>query len=271
MKIALTGATGLVGRALANGLRAAGHDVTALSRPTFDLAGPIPSLAGHDALIHAGFAHIPGKYRGGEGDDPATFTKLNVDGSLNLFARARRDGVTRILFLSSRAVYGAYPPGTPLHEKLPPRPDTLYGQVKWAVEQALPNYAPHTISLRATGIYGPGPGHKWSALFNDFRAGRPIPPRVATELHADDLTQAANIGLTLPGHHRLNVSDLMLDRHDLLREIARLTQCPHPLPYRADPTQISAMDTTQLRATGWHPGGWPKLIATLPALLPSSL
>lgn len=270
MKIALTGATGLVGRALHAGLTRAGHEVTALSRPLFDLGKPPPPLSGHHALIHAGFYHEPGKYRGGEGNDPKTFTRLNVDGTLALLNQAKRDGITTILFLSSRAVYGDYPPGTRLDETMPPRPDTLYGQVKWTIEQALPDFAPNTASLRATGIYGPGENHKWTQLFADFLNGKPITPRVATELHADDVTQAAQILLTQHGHHRLNASDLLLDRHDLLTKVAHLTGCPHPPPPRADASQVSEMNTTALRALGWIPGGTQLLKTSLPALLPPS-
>lgn len=267
MKIALTGASGLVGRFIAQGVRQAGHTVTPLTRPGFDLGAPPPPLAGHDALIHAGFAHVPGKYRGGEGDDPETFRRLNVDGTLRLLARARADGVAHLVFLSSRAVYGAYPPGTTLHEDLPPRPDTLYGEVKRVIEQALPDFAPHTASLRATGVYGPGAGHKWGGLFADFLRGVPIAPRVATEVHGADLAQAAMLALRAGGHRVLNVSDLVLDRHDLLAEVAQRTGCAHPLPPRAGADTLSAMDCTRLRGLGWQPGGWPLLRRALDAML----
>jgi len=280
MKIALTGGTGLVGRFLAEAARAAGHQVTLLSRSPppdglrYDLAGEVPDLAGHDALIHAAFQHEPGRYRGGEGTDPVGFLAANRDGSLRLFAAARAAGLARALFLSTRAVYGDHPAGTVLTEGLELRPDTLYGQMKADVEQGLaalssPNFS--TASLRATGVYGPGPGHKWTGLFADFRAGRPIAPRVATEVHGDDLAAAALLLLEAPAEalapQAFNVSDLTLDLHDLLAEVARLTGCAAPLPPRADAARVSAMDCTRLRALGWQPGGWPRLRASLPAML----
>lgn len=275
MKIALTGASGLVGRFLLAGLRAAGHQVVTLGRRgadiTFDLAGPPPDLSGADALVHAGLAHLPGKYRGGEGDDPERFTRLNRDGSLRLMTAAARAGVPRLAFLSTRAVYGAYPPGTALTEDLTPKPDTLYGAVKLSVEQELPALAPHTISLRATGVYGAGPDHKWSGLFRDYLRGAPVTPRVATEVHGHDLCTALVCALDAPGHHLLNVSDLLLDRHDLLAEVARLTDCPHPLPRRADAAQVSAMTCDRLRALGWRPGGTALLHRSLPAMLPGAV
>src|SRR5690606_5461972 len=127
MRVALTGATGLVGFPIAAALSTAGHEVTAvgrsapegLARLAFGLGGPVPPLAGIDALVHAAFHHLPGRYRGGEGEDPAGFRARNLDGSLALFAAAKAAGVRRILFLSSRAVFGGWPPGTRLAEDLP--------------------------------------------------------------------------------------------------------------------------------------------------------
>jgi len=277
MKVALTGGTGLVGLFLADAARAAGHDVTLLSRNPppggmhYDLLGEVPDLTGHDALIHAAFQHAPGRYRGGEGTDPEGFLAANRDGSLRLFAAARQAGVARALFLSTRAVYGDHPAGTVLTEELELRPDTLYGQMKADVEQGLaalssPTFS--TASLRATGVYGPGPNHKWTDLFRNFHAGRAIPPRVATEVHGDDLAAAALLLLEAPTTGlAFNISDLTLDLHDLLAEVARLTGCTTPLPPRADAAKVSAMDCTRLRALGWRPGGWPLLRASLPAML----
>ena len=46
-------------------------------------------------LVHAALEHVPGRYRGGEGDDPPRFWQLNVDGSVALLAAAREAGVAR--------------------------------------------------------------------------------------------------------------------------------------------------------------------------------
>ncbi len=246
MRVAITGGTGLVGRFIVDAAWAAGHEVTL---PRFRLGDAV--TLDHDALIHCAFAHAPGKYRGGEGDDPDGFRRANVDGSLRLFDGFRG----RIVFLSTRAVYGDYPAGTTLREDMPLRPDTLYGQVKAEVE-------PHaTVSLRATGVYGEGAGHKWETLLADHLAGRPIAPRVATEVHGADLAQAAMIVLER-GEGAYNVSDLLLDRHDLLAELGGTP------PKRSD-AKVSEMDCTRLRDLGWQPGGWERLRASLPQMLQS--
>jgi len=281
VKIALTGASGLVGRFVLRGLASRGHEVVALGRRPVDGAewrgwrlGGRATFDGCDALVHAAFSHLPGRYRGGEGDDPEGFLARNRDGSLRLFKEARAAGLGRIVFLSSRAVYGDYPPGTELAEDFLPRPDTLYGEMKWAAEQGLsalagPGFA--TASLRATGIYGPGPDHKWRELFNEFFAGRPIAPRVATELHGDDLAAAVVLLLEVPEAalepRSFNASDITLDRRDLLERVVRITGQEGALPERADAGRVSAMRCDRLRALGWRPGGFEALDVALRAML----
>lgn len=271
MKLALTGAGGLVGGFLADGLRARGHAITTLGRRgadlPFALGGPAPDFSGHDALIHAALDHVPGAYRGGEGDDPERFVARNRDGSIALLKAARAAGVGRIVFLSSRAVYGPQPPGAVLSEGTPPRPDTLYGEVKLACERWLEGCGVPAVSLRATGVYGPGPGHKWDGLFADYLAGRPIAPRVGTEVHGADLAAAVALVLSA-GDGVYNVSDLLLDRRDLLALVQARTGCPHPLPARADAAAFNPMDTTRLRALGWEPGGLARLERTVAEWFP---
>ncbi|AKO99733.1 UDP-glucose 4-epimerase (plasmid) [Marinovum algicola DG 898] len=267
MKIALTGATGLVGRFIASEITSAGDCLLPLSRPGYHL-GARPDLAGCDALVHCAFAHVPGRYRGGEGDDPEGFVRANLDGSRALFEAARQAAVRRVIFVSSRAVYGGHPPGTELSEALPPRPDTLYGQVKWQAEQALADMASESFRpavLRATGVYGPGPAHKWQRLFAEFHAGQEIAPRRSTELHGADLARALRLLLASDATGPFNASDILLDRHDLLTRVARLTGTRHKPPAPSDAV-VSVMRCDRLHALGWRPSGFSGLAAALPAM-----
>ncbi len=222
------------------------------------------AFAGADHFIHAAFDHLAGRYRGGEGDDPAGFRRRNIDGSNALFDRAREAGVARALFLSSRAVYGTQPPGAPLTEETKPHPDTLYGEAKLAVERHLaaldaPSFA--TASLRVTGVYGPAGPHrddKWTPLIRDWLAGGTIPPRAGSEVHGADVARAVEILLEAAiGGHVFNVSDVVVDHGDVLAVAQQATGCPHPLPACADETRLNVMDTGKLRALGWAPGGRP--------------
>ena len=121
MRVALTGATGYVGGFILGDLLRRGVQVAALTRqrPQSDSApvdwirGDLSNsaaltelLAGADALVHCAYSHVPGRYRGGEGDDRHGFWRTNLLGSVALFEQARAAGVGRVVFLSSRAVYG---------------------------------------------------------------------------------------------------------------------------------------------------------------------
>lgn len=274
MKIALTGASGIAGEALLRGL--AGHEITVLGRNpvpghphlAWHLGAPTPDLGRFDALIHAAFAHAPGRYRGGEGDDPQGFRAANLDGTCRLFEDCARAGVGRVIFLSSRAVYDGLGPDTTLTEDRPPCPQSLYGQIKAEAERHLFSLPLQGIALRCTGLYGPGKANKWAPLFTDYLAGHPIEPRRGTELHVDDLASAVSLLLASDESGPVHASDMMLDRHDLLAAVRHLTGCPHDLPARSA-RAVNPLISDRLSALGWQPGGLDLLQATLPALLPS--
>ncbi|WP_163267841.1 NAD-dependent epimerase/dehydratase family protein [Chelativorans alearense] len=287
----VSGGTGYVGRFIVEALLAAGHAVTVLGRsapadgffsaPVRFLplslepaaASPAP-FKGADFLVHAAFDHVPGRYRGGEGNDPEAFRRRNLQGTVALFTAARDAGVRRAVFLSSRAVYGPRPPGTWLEEGDDARPDTLYGAVKLAAERMLEGLSDarfRGVSLRVTGVYGPaGPGHahKWAGLFADYLAGRAIDPRAGTEVHGRDVAAAVRLVLEkdAPAGPVLNVSDVLVDRRDILAIVKRETGAPHPLPGTADKEAVNAMRCERLSALGWRPGGMALLEETVARL-----
>ncbi len=269
----ITGASGLVGYPIACHLATRGHEVITLGRTALpDLShidwslGDEPQIPQVDVLIHAAFAHVPGRYRGGEGDDPTSFLRKNLDGTLRLFDAAQSTNA-RVIFTSSRAVYGDYPPGTALGEAMEPRPNTLYGKAKLKAERAL---AGQGISLRITGVYGdpvPGKPHKWTDLFNQFQQGEKIEPRISTEVHAHDVAKAVALLLNTKTDERVfNLSDFALDRRVLLETYSEITGVVGQLPDREDASCLNAMTTSRLRQLGWHPRGLVGLRETLETL-----
>lgn len=237
------------------------------------------ALQGVYHFVHAAFDHLPGRYRGGEGDDAEGFRRRNHLGTMALFRAAKKCGVRRAVFLSSRAVYGAQPAGAILTEKTEPSPDTLYGEVKLATEHdtlAMADEGFEPVVLRITGVYGPagkGRRHKWADLFDNWRSGGSVVPRAGTEVHGDDV--AAAIALVLSTAERVSgevfdVSDILVDRRDLLEIAAGATAISHPLPPRADPASLHVMSSEKLRALGWRPGGQTKLHDFVRASLTSS-
>lgn len=287
----VTGGTGYVGRFIVERLLAGGWQVTVLgrtppgdgffSRPvafrSFDLATVASAAFGKgDVLVHCAFDHVPGRYRGGEGDDPEGFRRRNVAGSIALFDAARRAGVGRALFLSSRAVYGTQAPGAVLSEDMECRPDTLYGEAKLAVERALSEMASpafRTAALRVTGVYGPAgadAAHKWQGLIDDVRAGRPVAMRAGTEVHGEDVGQAAVVALGALADGSmaltLNVSDIVVDNADLVAILNAHLRRHSPVPARAEAAGLNVMATERLRALGWASGGVALLERTVKAL-----
>ncbi|EJC81161.1 nucleoside-diphosphate-sugar epimerase [Rhizobium leguminosarum bv. trifolii WSM2297] len=290
MKVLVSGGTGLVGRYVVEELLTAGYQVIVggrraphprlFSRPVeFAALSLDPDKDQIDIFddayffVHAAFNHVPGKYRGGEGDDPKTFHKLNLDGTVRLFEAAKRAGTRRCIFLSSRAAYGQHPEGTELTETMLAEPETLYGQVKLDAERALthlstPGFA--GVSLRATGIYGDLSPNKWDGLIADYLAGRPVVSRAGTELHGRDLGRAVRLMLetesTRISGEVFNVSDISVDTRDILSPIGRETGCRHLLPPAADKAALNPMSTAKIRALGWMPGGAPLFEETMQQL-----
>lgn len=283
-KIAVSGGTGYVGRFIVDHLLAQGHEMVVLGRNArtknlfvtpvehrFHALSDKPvdgSLFDDcDAFVHAAFHHVNGKYRGGEGGDPEGFRRMNHDGSMALFKTAKAVGVKRAIFLSSRAVYGTQPTGVALLEETTPHPDTLYGEVKLETERdlaALEDTGFLPIILRATGIYGVSEGssqHKWTKLFEDFENGKKNAPRIGSEVHGRDLAQAVALLLMsergrLNDRRIFNISDILLDRRDLLESYAHMRNLTGlELPETSDAKSFNQMDCTRLRKLGWKPRG----------------
>jgi UDP-glucose 4-epimerase len=280
VKVALTGASGLVGRFVVADLLARGCSVKAWTRgktlqPEVE---PIPGdlddqesmralCRGADLLIHAAFDHLPGRYRGGEGNDREGFVRRNLHGSLALLRIARAMGVAGAVVLSSRAALDGCSPGRH-DERTAPRPTTLYGEVKAALESFVEATGGHwpVTALRPTGIYGvttPIEASKWFDLLRNARCGRlPDADRAGSEVHGADLADAVWCLATAPDSagRVYNCSDLVVRTSDVLR----LAGIDTDLGSAAPPAVT--LDCTRLRALGWRPGGEVRLRAAVDAL-----
>lgn len=171
MKIAITGATGFLGRYITNRLLGAGHDCRCWYRQSSDrggfTTGPatltwLPGVlgdnaavaclvAGVDAVVHAGVHRPPhGVGHRAADNDPTAFAQTNILGSLALIQAAHEAGVARFIFISSCGVHDVIRDDRPLDEAHPRWPLTHYGASKAAVEMFVHSFGlPHRVDRSA--------------------------------------------------------------------------------------------------------------------------
>lgn len=116
-------------------------------------------------------------------ENPILTNDVNVAGSLSILEASRKNGVKRIVFASSAAVYGDEPT-LPKNEKSPVQPISPYGLEKLIVEKYMElysnQYGIECIALRYFNIYGPrqDPKSEYSGVISIFKdkvsKGEPI-------------------------------------------------------------------------------------------------
>jgi len=194
-KISITGATGLVGRALVAQLAALGRfEVLALTRqfPANRVTGAeyllveglssqtqwLGAMDGVHTVVHAAArVHVMHET---EADPLTVFRAVNVEGTLNLARQAAAAGVKRFVFISSVKVNGeSTRPGCAFTETDAPDPQDAYGLSKHEAEQGLRQIAADTgmevVIIRPPLVYGPGVKANFAALMHAVERGWPLP------------------------------------------------------------------------------------------------
>jgi nucleoside-diphosphate-sugar epimerase len=226
MQIAITGATGFLGRYLVAQLGRTKNRCRCWYRPASDrsdmalpedqldwVAGELGDpesthalVEGCDAVVHSALYHPAGGFMGGEGD-LIDFAQKNIIGSLMLMEAARRAGVKRFIFISTCAVHDKILHDRWLDESHPLWPKSHYGAHKAALEKFVHSYGLGQgwpiCALRPTGIYGlahPPENSKWFGLVQKIARGEDVEcSRGGKEVHAADVAKAVAILLTADG------------------------------------------------------------------------
>jgi UDP-glucose 4-epimerase len=183
--VALTGATGFIGRHLLRELPNRGYKVRVLlRRPTMlppeassavvgDLAAPrnmSNALAGVDAVIHsAGLAH------GVSGLPEDDYRTINTEATVGLARAAARAGVRRFVFLSSIRAQSGHVASEVQTEDMEPRPTDAYGRSKLEAERGLADVNIDWVALRPVLVYGPGVKGNMAALTRLAAKPWPLP------------------------------------------------------------------------------------------------
>lgn len=194
MKLAVTGASGFCGAAVARVAVGAGHEVVCLGRRpgpvgrhvAWDAGREVPDLAGADAVVH--LAATVGDPRPGRRAE-AAFRAVNVDGTARLLDAA---GGRPVVWVSSASVYRPGPYPAPVFEDHPTDGQRgAYGRTKAAGERLA--LAAGAVALRPRAVYGDGDRHLLPRLHRVVRAGRAwLPgPDVAMSLTAVENLAAA--------------------------------------------------------------------------------
>lgn len=200
MRYLVTGGAGFIGSHITDALIEQGHKVVVLdnlssghrenlanviARIEFiqgdvrDAATCLKAAEGCDGIFHeAALVSVPDSI-----NRPRDNHDMNITGTLNVLEAARQQGVQRVVFASSAAVYGDNPE-LPKRESMLPEPKSPYAMAKLAGEYYLKVYAEcfglETVALRYFNVFGPrqDPSSMYSGVISVFseriKKGLPI-------------------------------------------------------------------------------------------------
>ncbi len=241
MKVAVTGASGFVGRTFCTALEAAGHERAALQEA--------------DAVVHlAAIAHRRATRE--------ELQRVNVDYAVQT-ARSAAAAGARFVFLSSVKVHGEAS-AAPFREDSPLAPQDAYAASKVRAEEALRAVAGLRLAvLRPPLVYGPRVKANLLALVQAVARGWPLP--LASIENRRSLVYVGNLAAAilacLHAEGSFLVSDgpapstpqLCVEIGEALGRRARLFAFPPALLPVKLKGSLEVDDTAIRRALGWKP------------------
>jgi nucleoside-diphosphate-sugar epimerase len=257
MKVFLTGATGVAGRATVPALLAAGHDVRAVSRrpeasavleaagaepvtvDLFDANAVADAVVGSEAVVHLA-TNVPELSKAARPKGWEQHNRLRVDATRNLVAAARATGATRFVKESITFVYADggdawLDEASPLLRELGLLAPTIEGEQLALGFEADGGIA---VVLRFGLFYG-GAGNrgtdenlKLARWRRSLVAGDPAD--YMSSIHCDDVARAVVAALSVPSGVYNVADDEPLTRGDYLAAFGAAfgVKTPKPTPAR---------------------------------------
>jgi UDP-glucose 4-epimerase len=286
--VALTGATGFIGRHLLHELAQRGYRCRVLLRRPIDmelecssavigdLTRPLnlsTALAGVDAIVHSA-----GVSPGVSGLPDADHRTLSSEATRILGLAAQRARVKKFVFLSSiRAQTGPTAPGV-VKEDETPAPTDVYGKAKLEAEGILADLDLEWVALRPVSVYGKGMKGNLAQLVRLARSPWPLPfsglKARRSLLSVGNLAAAVATVLASPGPLRrplivadreaLSVAEMIAAMRDALGRRPGIVPIPSTLLRRAMKMAGQAdayerlacplvADPSALATLGWSP------------------
>lgn len=249
MKIAVTGATGFIGRYLVTHLAQKGYKIRAWKRASSDISG-LPgaiewqegSLTDHesiaqlvdgvDKVVHAAVYRPSGGWSAKEGELPE-YLETNFMGSIHLLNEAVKRDVQKFVFVSTCAVHDKILPDRKLDEAHPLWAKSHYGAHKAAIEKFIHSFGYGVgrpfCAVRPTGVYGVKhdvKASKWFPIIESIVRGEDVTcSRGGKEVHVLDVVKAISLLLDADGvsGESYNCYDRYISEYDVAQIASKIT------------------------------------------------
>ena len=298
MLIAVTGATGFLGRYIVNHLLEVGHQCRCWHRPESNRGGFVDGgggiewipgdlsdegaaaelVRGVDAVVHSALMRPTRSGWSGAEGNLLTFAQINVMGTLRLMEAAKKAGAGRFVFISTCAVHDVILADRKLDEAHPLWLRSHYGAHKAALEAFVHSYGLGAgwpiCAVRPTGIYGidhPVEASKWYDLVQRVLKGEPIASaKGGKEVHAGDVARAVGVLLNAPAEQiagqAFNCYDMYVAEQDIARIAAKIAGRSAKIEAMNEGPR-NQIETGKLRSLGMTFGGAELLERTVAELV----
>jgi UDP-glucose 4-epimerase len=287
-KILITGGAGFIGSHVAGGYLALGHQVVVIDdlssghRENLDerarlIQADLTDAAELERIVAAERPEVVNHHAAQKSvrvsvENPAEDARINVIGSLRLLELCRRQGVGRVIFISTGgAIYGEAEQ-IPTPEEYPAWPVSPYGIAKLSVEHYLFYYGqqfglPYVV-LRYANVYGPrqdplGEAGVVSIFVERLLAGQDCTiygdgEQTRDYVYVGDVVQANVAALADPIRGTYNIGTAIeTSVNEMYRQLEEVMELKRPARYappRPGEQQRSALDIRKAqREMNWRP------------------